>query len=289
MQKASITSYRRQARRHRLPPSPRRRVPLSALTFLPTPFRRGLTPVSTTVKLSAPQDTSPGRSTSTLGPSPSHSTRRTIDDALISKNDQDQFDLPLGEHGSSQSSPDPIDRQRSPPPQYPASEASASVSASLVSFRAAPPPFSSLFALSSAQQSDSVATDTAAAATELDSQHSLDPDLQSPSRDKAPAPAYEEPTASGSSEPSDAYQATVAETKRALPQDTKAEGGSRAKEDDAEPPPAYTEGYSPLLSFSYLMAAAGGAASIITQVQQGGPPINTIGGEFYTGIIRGGN
>jgi hypothetical protein len=26
------------------------------------------------------------------------------------------------------------------------------------------------------------------------------------------------------------------------------------------------------------MAAAGGAASIITQVQQGGPPINTLGG-----------
>lgn len=28
------------------------------------------------------------------------------------------------------------------------------------------------------------------------------------------------------------------------------------------------------------MAAAGGASSIITQVQQGGPPINTIGGEL---------
>jgi hypothetical protein len=28
------------------------------------------------------------------------------------------------------------------------------------------------------------------------------------------------------------------------------------------------------------MAAAGGASSIITQVQQGGPPINAIGGEL---------
>ncbi|KAH8881412.1 hypothetical protein GQ53DRAFT_667941, partial [Thozetella sp. PMI_491] len=69
------------------------------------------------------------------------------------------------------------------------------------------------------------------------------------------------------------------ETKRALPRDTKGESSRSAKDDDAEPPPAYSEGDSPLLSFTYLMAAAGGAASIITQVQQGGPPINALGGE----------
>ncbi|OHW90960.1 hypothetical protein CSPAE12_10435, partial [Colletotrichum incanum] len=33
----------------------------------------------------------------------------------------------------------------------------------------------------------------------------------------------------------------------------------------------------PLQSFTFLMATAGGASSIITQVQQGGPPINAIG------------
>lgn len=40
--------------------------------------------------------------------------------------------------------------------------------------------------------------------------------------------------------------------------------------DDGEPPPPYTEGSSPLDTFNYVMAAAGGAASIITQVSQGG-------------------
>ena len=66
----------------------------------------------------------------------------------------------------------------------------------------------------------------------------------------------------------------VAETKAALPRDSN-KGGS----EDGEPPPPYTEGPSPLESFSYLLAAAGGASSIITQVQQGGPPpISTLAG-----------
>ncbi|CAO1605064.1 hypothetical protein XANCAGTX0491_008598 [Xanthoria calcicola] len=52
------------------------------------------------------------------------------------------------------------------------------------------------------------------------------------------------------------------------------EGESSAKsaEEKEEPPPPYTEGSSPLGSFTYVMAAAGGPASIITQVPQGGPP-----------------
>ncbi|KAG9240168.1 putative WHI2-like protein P4H10.16c [Calycina marina] len=71
-------------------------------------------------------------------------------------------------------------------------------------------------------------------------------------------------------------QSVVADTKAALPQDTK--GESSKKEEENEPPPAYSEGDSPLESFTYMMAATGGAASIITQVQQGGePPINTLG------------
>lgn len=52
-----------------------------------------------------------------------------------------------------------------------------------------------------------------------------------------------------------------------------------SKEEDLEPPPAYSEGPSPLQSFTFVMATAGGASSIITQVQQGGPPTSTLGGE----------
>ncbi|SLM38915.1 BTB/POZ fold [Lasallia pustulata] len=67
-----------------------------------------------------------------------------------------------------------------------------------------------------------------------------------------------------------------AETKAALPPDTKGEASNKGA-DDGEPPPPYTEGSSPLDSFTYVMAAAGGAASIITQVQQGGGgPISTL-------------
>ncbi|KAF5483383.1 G patch domain-containing protein 1 [Colletotrichum fructicola] len=62
---------------------------------------------------------------------------------------------------------------------------------------------------------------------------------------------------------------------RGLTQDKK--GAAASKDDDTEPPPAYSEGPSPLQSFTFLMATAGGASSIITQVQQGGPPINAIG------------
>jgi len=68
-----------------------------------------------------------------------------------------------------------------------------------------------------------------------------------------------------------------AETKAALPADNK--GVSSKSAEDEEAPPPYTEGSSPLDSFTYVMAAAGGASSIITQVQQGGPaPVNTLSG-----------
>ena len=74
-----------------------------------------------------------------------------------------------------------------------------------------------------------------------------------------------------------------AETKAALPADNKGESSKSAE--DREPPPPYTEGSSPLDSFTYVMAAAGGAASIITQVQQGGPaPVNTLAGMKITGV-----
>ncbi|CAG5156864.1 uncharacterized protein ALTATR162_LOCUS4657 [Alternaria atra] len=96
------------------------------------------------------------------------------------------------------------------------------------------------------------------------------------------APAFTESSSSA---------AAVAATKAALPSDTK--DGSNSKDvDDGEPPPPYSEGSSPLESFTYVMASAGGPASIITQVSQttnAGPPINTLGGsdENITLELRG--
>ncbi|KAI4686309.1 hypothetical protein J4E81_008661 [Alternaria sp. BMP 2799] len=96
------------------------------------------------------------------------------------------------------------------------------------------------------------------------------------------APAFTESSSSA---------AAVAATKAALPSDTK-EGSSSKDLDDGEPPPPYSEGSSPLESFTYVMASAGGPASIITQVSQttnAGPPINTLGGsdENITLELRG--
>ncbi|KAH7161484.1 hypothetical protein EDB81DRAFT_839806 [Dactylonectria macrodidyma] len=161
-------------------------------------------------------------------------------------------------HHLDTSHPDPhahilLSRDQSPPPQYPASEASP----------ARPPPFSSLF--NPPDHAPERVGKFVAVVVEGEASGST------------AAPAYE----SSAPRPFDPDYSTrafcdpVAETKRALPRDTK--GDSSRKEDDAEPPPAYSEGDSPLLSFAYLMAAAGGASSIITQVQQAGPPVNTIG------------
>ncbi|KAL8795279.1 MAG: hypothetical protein Q9195_002290 [Heterodermia aff. obscurata] len=102
------------------------------------------------------------------------------------------------------------------------------------------------------------------------------PAVHSPSRgeasitepDSSPPPAFcPAPPAQPISNP--ATTSVEAETKAALPSDTKGQSSGRALE-DAEPPPPYTEGSSPLDSFTYVMAAAGGPASLITQVQQGG-------------------
>ncbi|KAI1501402.1 hypothetical protein F5X99DRAFT_409186 [Biscogniauxia marginata] len=169
---------------------------------------------------------------------------------------------------------DNLNRGRSPPPQYPysASEASTSTSFSLAASRPAPPPFSSLYDYASAE--------------DLADEHFLPPVASTAASEAGAssataAPAYA-PLASSSTESnplesSASFQETVAETKRALPPDVKGESSGQKADDSSEPPPAYSEGYSPLLSFTYLMAAAGGASSIITQVQQGGPPINAIG------------
>lgn len=84
-----------------------------------------------------------------------------------------------------------------------------------------------------------------------------------------PAPPFFEENTPAQAEAAAAASSVVADTKAALPRDTK----DSKDLDDGEPPPPYTEGSSPLDGFTYVMAAAG---SIITQVQQGGPaPLNT--------------
>jgi dipeptidyl-peptidase III len=89
----------------------------------------------------------------------------------------------------------------------------------------------------------------------------------------APAPSFEETLAEDE-----------AEAAKVVSQ-SEHQGESSGKGlDDGEPPPPYTEESIPLESFTYVMAAAGGAASIITQVQQtAGPPINALGGKVQDG------
>lgn len=213
--------------------------------------------------MSQPQEDSYGQSASAETP-PTSSIQEDKLNSGHHHRDQDQ----------DQDEVESLSGGRSPPPRYPypASEASASTSFSLASPRPAPPPFSSLY--------DYVSPEDLA-----DHHFELPPPAstsfaEAEASSATAAPAYVPSTSSDSSETaqSEAYKDTLAETKRALPQDVKGGESSGQKSDDlSEPPPAYEEGYSPLLSFTYLMAAAGGASSIITQVQQGGPSINAIG------------
>jgi G patch domain-containing protein 1 len=175
----------------------------------------------------------------------------------------------------------PPSRQRSPPPQYPASEASGTSA-----FRP-PPSFSSLFPAQEDPDASGVALESCEAYKQQPAVGETTND-SAPASSAAAAPAYapldNDQVAPESSNSASAALRLQDETKRALPRDTKSQAGepsrssSSAKDDEAEPPPAYSEGDSPLHSFTYLMAAAGGAASIITQVQQGGPSLNPLGG-----------
>lgn len=235
---------------------------------------RTYTAVDLPIKLSAPHALRNASSSSSQ-------SRRLADEALQAEepkfvDTQDTFNENIDDNTHDSNFEDTSGgHPESPPPQYPTSEASASTLTSLVSYRTAPPPFSSLFvAPSSIEQSDPAVQDFEGSS--LTDTEEFD---QQTTREDSSAPAYEPTVASGSANCSTAFHDTVQETKRALPQDTKGESSSRQKDEDAEPPPAYEEGYSPLQSFTYVMAAAGGASSIITQVQQGGPPINTLGGE----------
>lgn len=145
---------------------------------------------------------------------------------------------------------DEIDCAQSPPPRYPVSEASASSSPP----SPRPPPFSSLYnsTFETVEVYKAAVTEGGTPSASVPAYAAVAPEL---SDNQPPGPSAN----------------TVTETKAALPRDVKGEPSK--KEDDSEPPPAYSEGSSPLESFTYLMAAAGGATSIITQVQQGGPPI----------------
>lgn len=231
-----------------------------------------------------PSAKSQARHASSHGASASSHSRRLVDDAFLndeskSRDTRDSFTDTIDDDTHNPDFDNAPAHPQSPPPQYPASEASASTLTSLVSYRTAPPPFSLLFvAPSSLEQPDTVTEDLIGSALA----HAEHLERESAPCEESSAPAYEPPVASGSAHQSTVFHDTVEETKRALPKDTKEQSSSRSKDEDAEPPPAYEEGYSPLQSFTYVMAAAGGASSIITQVQQGGPPINTLGGENTT-------
>ncbi|CRK30530.1 hypothetical protein BN1723_014385 [Verticillium longisporum] len=154
----------------------------------------------------------------------------------------------------------PVNRTISPPPQYRVPVASSSSSR--------PPLFSSIYAC---RETDNLRTNTV--------DFSSHPTETSLAEGFSAAPAYAS-TGLHSTDPQIdrpfSHEAPAETTKRALhlpdtPRDV------CSKYDETEPPPAYSEGPSPLPSFTFVMATAGGASSIITQVQQGGPPVNAIG------------
>lgn len=150
-----------------------------------------------------------------------------------------------------------IDRNEDPEPSYPGPALPSSSTSSR------PPPFFSLFPIQSVQSNQSkllvtepspIALPTFTEVAQLDSVIGISP--------------FE------------------AEVKAVLSQGTKAESSRSKSQEESEPPPPYTEGSSPLDGFSFTMAAVGGPASIITQVQQGGPaPVNTLGGKRCNGSI----
>jgi dipeptidyl-peptidase-3 len=141
-----------------------------------------------------------------------------------------------------------------PPPDSPSSEASSS---SFVSAR--PPPFLSLVY--------PPGTDSSRAKV-----------IAAPESEPASLSPYNPPLPEEEPLEPDSSLSLVAETKASSTRDSKEYSPGKSAE-EGEPPPPYTEGSSPIDSFTYVMAAAGGASSIITQVQQaGGPPINTLGG-----------
>ncbi|KAL8672171.1 MAG: hypothetical protein Q9168_003370 [Polycauliona sp. 1 TL-2023] len=99
-------------------------------------------------------------------------------------------------------------------------------------------------------------------------------------------PDFYPPPPFASTNPVQAHQPPASQSELAteaeLASNKEGEPSAKSAEDKDEPPPPYTEGSSPLGSFTYVMAAAGGPASIITQVPQGGPP--TQGGHTFADV-----
>ena len=128
-----------------------------------------------------------------------------------------------------------------------------------------PPPFSSLY------------FPTSVTGNNLPKEESFETQLDDPPAFSSAPPFEDSSSCSG----------IEADTKAVLPREPKDGPGARDV-DDGEPPPPYTEGSSPLDSFTYVMAAAGGAASIITQVSQGGGggPLNGLGGTLTAFILN---
>lgn len=176
--------------------------------------------------------------------------------STASSSSLDERSLPITDLSTQPRRQSQDDRILPAPPTHPlTSEASSSGPPS-----PKPPPFSSLY-FPTADEVDRFKF----AVTEAINEHILA---------TAPAPSFEEALAE------EEEDQRVAATKPAVPRDTKGESSGRNLE-DGEPPPPYTEGTSPIEAFTYVMAAAGGPSSIITQVSQSaGPPINTLGGEF---------
>ena len=166
--------------------------------------------------------------------------------------------------------------QIDPSPTVAHDPTSAPTSTTIIASSADPPPFSS-HNFPSLYYPEPDSSDHYAALLTDSTQESPPPAF-------APAPPFEDSSSSSSPSPSSSAVAvtvavTAAEPKAPQSSDPKDRSTTPPSKslDDGEPPPPYTEGTSPLDAFTYVMSAAGGAASILTQVQQGGPaPINTL-------------
>jgi len=142
-----------------------------------------------------------------------------------------------------------------------------------------PPSFNSLF--------DTATTPSLVPRKDPNLEHQIEGYGTAHEQSEAP-PAF---SAASHFEQSSSRSTAEAELKAALPRDTKERAGPKDHFDDGEPPPPYTEGPSPLDSFTYVMASAGGAASIITQVSQGGGggggAISALGGISMSNLNMG--
>ncbi|KAL9131240.1 MAG: hypothetical protein Q9217_000782 [Psora testacea] len=234
--------------------APRQRLP--SRRPLPVQFSTEQLQITITRETTAPSFELPARFTQT------GTTQVTV---KLSTSRKSSDGSSVSDKTSFRSSVAPCDAELEPP--YTESALFRPPTPSLALPSQAPPPFSSLYFPSSTSPNRLNASVT-------------EPAPNSPPS-FTPATTPDELTSIGPS-------TAEAETKAALPADNKGESSKSAEE--AEPPPPYTEVSSPLDSFTYVMAAAGGAASIITQVRQAAPPpVNTLAGMPYAQNVGDGD